>query len=704
MSFNEEMLSRIRELRVEKKRILHIWLAGLVFLSLLFVCIRILYTYDKELPSLSQLTNIEPSLSAKIYSTDGQLIKQFYYERRILIPLQKMPPQLIAALLATEDRNFFKHWGVNLLSMFRAVWVSFWSGQRVKATSTITQQLARTLFLTPERTIPRKIKEVLTAIKIERNYSKNEILEMYLNQCNFGKGAYGVQAAAQTYFNKNPDELTLSGCALLVGLLQAPGRYSPIERPHLARLRRNIVLDAMADDNKISPTLADSLKKLPLVINPSGNSAGEAPYFTEMVRQYLERRYGEKELYSGGLSVYTTLNSVLQKEAEEILLAQLSTLQQQMEKTHSLRDSSYTLEVADSSTKSRKGTTKRVYKQIQGALVALDNTNGNILAMVGGKDFEKSKFNRAVQAQRQPGSAFKPFVFTAAIDNGYPVTEIIYDTPIVLIGADGKEWRPENFDRTFKGPMNLREALRISRNLVSIKLLQKIGPAQAIFYASKMGIKSKLQPVPSLGIGTSEVNLLELSSAYSVFPNGGIRVEPSYVLRIVDRYGNILEENSSPQKEEVLGDQTAYVMTSLLQTVVNSGTGYGARLLGFDRPAGGKTGTTDECMDNWFIGFTPQITAGVWVGYDDKTVIGEDVTGATTALPIWARFMIKAQQNLPLENFKEPPGIVHTVVCAQSGLLPTDKCPSTTQEVFIAGTQPEEYCNLHPSRGRPSRR
>jgi len=654
---------------------------------------------EEDLPSLAQLHNIEPSLITKIYSADGKVIKEFYTERRILIPLERMPPHLIDALLATEDRRFFKHWGVNLMALARAFWNNLWEWRWAQGASTITQQLARTLFLTPEKTISRKIKEILTAMKIERNYSKEEILEMYLNQCYFGKGAYGVQAAALVYFNKNVEDLSVSECAILIGIPKNPSRYSPVDHPKLAQLRRNIVLNAMKDFKKIAPGVADSLKELPLEINPSPVPIGEAPYFSEMIRQYLENKYGEDALYRGGLSVYTTLNLDLQKAAEEALKTQLDMLQKNMESSHTLQDTNYTMVVMDSS--DAEPTEKRVYKEIQGAFVALENRTGNMLAWIGGKDFKQSQFNRAVQAKRQPGSGFKPFIYTTAIDNRARPIDIMYDTPLILMGEDGEEWSPENFDRIFRGPVTLREALAKSINVISAKLIQEVSPQQTIFYASIMGIKSTLSPYPSLALGTSEVTLQEMVSAFSVFPNQGIKVQPKYILKITDRYGNILEENKTSKKEEVLSAQTAYIMTTMLESVVNKGTGWGARARGFYRPAGGKTGTSDNCTDNWFIGFTPQITAGVWIGYDDKTVIGENVTGAHTALPVWSDFMIKAHDTLGVEDFGVPPGIIFETVCLESGLLATDRCPRIIIDVFTENTVPREYCDLHPSEGLP---
>ena len=693
MASFKEFIKRRKKLLIISGAIL------LIFILIVGAMVRTYRIYEKDLPSLVQLHNIEPSLITKIYSADGKVIKEFYSERRILIPLERMPDHLIDALLATEDRRFFKHWGVNLLSLCRALWVSFWSGERIKATSTITQQLARTLFLTPERTIARKIKEILTSMKIERNYSKEEILEMYLNQCYFGKGAYGIQAAALRYFNKNVEDLSISECAILIGIPKNPSRYSPIDHPQLAQLRRNVVLNAMRDFKRISAELADSLKMLPLEISPSPVPTGEAPYFTEMVRQYLENEYGEDVLYCAGLSVYTTLNLDLQKAAEEALKTELDMLQKDMESTHTRRDTNYTVMVMDST--GDEPAEKRIYKEIQGALVALENRTGNILALIGGKDFEQSQFNRAVQAKRQPGSGFKPFIYTAAIDNGARPIDILYDTPFSIIGEDGQEWSPENFDRIFRGPVTLREALAKSINVISARLIEKVTPQQTIFYASNMGIKSPLSPYPSLALGTSEVSLQEMVSAFSVFPNQGIKVEPKYILKITDRYGNILEEHKTSQKEEVLSAQTAYIMTTMLQSVINKGTGWGARARGFYHPAGGKTGTSDNCTDNWFVGFTPQITAGVWIGYDDKTVIGENITGAHTTLPVWSDFMIKAHDTLKVEDFDIPPGIIFKTVCLESGLLATDRCPRIIIDIFTEETVPKEYCDLHPSEGLP---
>lgn len=645
--------------------------------------------FQRDLPSISQLERYEPSLITKIYSADNRLLKEFYTQRRFLVPLERMPPHLIDAVIDTEDRRFWDHWGMDLRRVAGALWANLRAGEIVQGASTLTQQLARNLFLTGERTLIRKAKEVLTALRIEKAYSKREILQMYLNQQYFGHGAYGVQAAAQLYFSKDVEDLELTECALLAGLLKGPASYSPINHPEKALQRRNLVLRSMAECGHITATEADSAMKASLGLNLKQGKEGEAQYFVEHVRQQLEEKYGSKILYQDGVSVYTTLDPRLQHIAEKAMKGHLSRLQERIEAQQEAVD---TVTVEQGTAQIDSIYTHRV----QGALVAIDPRTGEIKAMVGGRNFKESKFNRATQAHRQPGSSFKPFVFTAAIDNGYRPTDIILDTPIVIPTEEGQLWRPYNYDSTFGGPTTLRDGLRRSRNLVAIKLLQQIGPKQVAFYAEKMGIRSELRPVLSLAIGTSEVTLLELTSAYSVLANGGIRVEPTSILRIVDREGNIIEENH-PRKKEVLSAQTAYMMTNMLQSVIDAGTGYGARRAGFVRPAAGKTGTTDNFTDAWFIGFTPYLVTGVWVGFDDQRTLGDRQAGSVVALPVWAAFMKAAHDTLrlPPTDFKVPTGIVKKRVCKRTLKLARKYCPNTYLEVFIQGTEPTEYCQKH---------
>jgi penicillin-binding protein 1A len=669
---------------------------GLALIIVFALIYRTYLVYKKDLPSFESLHNIEPSLKTRIYAADGVLLQEFYNENRALVPYNKIPRRMIDMLLAVEDREFFNHWGVHLRRIIQVIITDVMRMERAQGTSTITQQLARMLFLTRERTLERKIKEALTAIKLERTYSKEEILQMYLNQYYFGRGAYGISAAAKAYFDKTVDELTINDCALLVGLLKAPSRYSLSDSTEQAARIRNRSLYSYYDWGKISKREYDSLKNLPVELRSPREESGRAPYFTEMARQYLLDKYGENTLYSGGLKVFTTLNWKMQSVAETEMKKRLDSMQAVYERIYSPSNPNYTQMVYD--TIDGRPVPKRAYKELQGAAVSIDNENGDVLVVVGGKSFAETKFNRAVQALRQPGSAFKPFVYTAAMDNGYHPSDIFYDSPIVLEIPGQKEWRPQNFDEEFLGEITLRDGLRLSRNLVAIKLLQKLNPQQVIFYAQRMGIKTPLQPVASLAIGTSEVRLIELTSAYTVFPNGGIRVPYRYILKVIDRYGNVLEDNSAIQKEEVLSAQTAYIMVSQLQSVVDNGTGRAIRSMGFLRPAGGKTGTSDNFCDNWFIGFTPQITTGVWIGFDDKTSIGKNQTGSVNALPIWTAIMKVAHDTLPLLDFPIPEGIAFADICLKSGKLATDRCIDVRREVFKADDLPQETCPVHPSK------
>jgi len=471
-------------------------ISALLYLCMLFllllIAIVIWLSYRSDLPSLSQLESYEPSLITRIYSDDGKVLKEFYQERRILVPLEKMPSTLRDALISKEDRKFYKHWGVDLHRLIGALYANLKALRYAQGASTITQQLARMLFLTREKILTRKIKEWMTAIQIERKYSKDQILEMYLNHYYFGQGAYGVQAAAQTFFSKNVEDLTLGESALLIGLLGSPYRYDPLEHPEVAMQRRNIVLGAMEDFGTVSSEEAQHAMSEPLHLNPHAYQSGLAPYFVEHVRQYLEAKYGSQILYQGGISVFTTLDTRLQAIAEQATEKKAEELQATVDAKASQGDSLY---IVLSTTASGEDTLAS--RQIQTALVAMDPKTGYIKALVGGRDFRTNKFNLATQAPRQPGSAFKPFLYAAAIDNGFKTTDIIYDAPIVLPAMHGQEeWRPRNYDRIFRGPVTLREALRRSINLVAIKLLQRISPSQVIFYAQRMGIKTHLCALP----------------------------------------------------------------------------------------------------------------------------------------------------------------------------------------------------------------
>ena len=667
-------------------------------LILAAICFQYVYNiYQTGLPSFEQLHNIEPSLKTKVYDRNGTLLKEFYSENRILIPYASMPPHLIDMLLASEDHEFYDHWGINVRRIAIVALTNVVQWRKAAGASTITQQLARMLFLTRNKTFERKIKEALTAIKLERTYSKEEILEMYLNQYYFSRGAYGPAAAAHLFFSKEVSELNLNDCAILIGLLKAPNVNSPFNNPDKALKARNRVLHSYFSWGKIDESGYDSLKAEPLVINPPIEEIGTAPYFTETIRKYIYKTYGEKALYSGGLKVYTTLDIKLQKAAEQALYKKIDSLRARIERRYDLNNKHYTIFMCD--TVDQYGDSIRIYKPVQGAFTAIDNATGGVVAMIGGRDFAETKFNRAIQSKLQPGSAFKPFVYTACIDNGYRTTEIIDDNPIVLEIPGAPEWRPHNFDNKFRGPITLREGLQFSRNLIAIKLLLKIHPEQVIFYAKRMGINTHLAPVASLAIGVGEVRLVELVNAYTVFPNQGILIPYRLIDRIVDRYGRAVEDNTAVKKTEVLSAQTAYIMADLMQSVVKAGTGRRSRSMGFLRPAGGKTGTTDNFCDNWFVGYTRQITAGCWLGFDEKTSLGRNQDGAKNGVPVWTEFMIAAHDSLPIEDFEEPEGIVRMDVCLESGEIATDRCQSVRNEIFTDDNCPTKSCPLHPSTG-----
>jgi len=683
---------------IKKRYILLAALALVVTLTVLLSA-YVIHIYNHELPDINKLYNIEPSLITRIYARDGSVIQKYFAEQRNLVTFDRIPQRMIDALLSVEDRNFYKHWGISSKDLARAVVKNIINGFGSEGASTITQQLARMLFLDRSLSIERKLKEALTAIKIERLYSKNEILEMYLNQYDFANHSFGISEAAKNYFNKDVEDLKIEECAMIAGLCQAAYRYNPARFPERALKRRNKVIYDLAENEKITFTEADSLVNVPIELDLSNRPARYGSYFSEYVRQYLVDKYGDSAVYSGGLSVYTTLDPYIQKVAENAIKEQTTIIQTRIDSIYNPEHPNfdeYAIEYYDEEGDS----VAYEHRQIQSACISLDNKSGDILAMVGGKDFAETKFNRAVQSTLQPGSSFKPFVYTAAIDNGY--SPCMLDTPVVYTIPGVKEWRPHNFDYKFDGKMSMREGFYRSRNLIAIKLLNMIQPQQAIFFARKMGITTPLSPDLSLAIGTSEVRLLELASAYTVFPNGGIKVQPRFIYKVVDRYGNILEENPVSEKEEVLTAQTSYIIVDMMKSTMDEarGTGHGARRMGFHREAGGKTGTSDNFCDNWFVGYTPQITTGVWVGFDRKLSIGRNETGARNGLPVWTKIMIAAHENKPADgpeaHFKQPEGINYAY---DSGELATDKCVNVGREIFTDKTLPTKHCHIHPSAG-----
>lgn len=638
--------------------------------------------FSRDLPSTDALVSVKPWTRTVLYDIHGVPIKSFYEQDRAIVPLDEIPQHLTNAFISTEDRQFYRHWGLNILAIGKAIVEDILARSIVRGASTITQQLARNLFLTQEQTLTRKIKEAILAIRIERHYTKEEILSMYLNQIYFGDGAYGVEAAARRFFGKHVSDLSLAECSLLAGLPRNPSAYSPRRHFDRAKQRQTIVLSSMTEMGMVSVEEAAAAKNDTLRIRHD-EKAEVGAYFAEYIRQELERKYGATALYRQGLKVYTTLDLSLQRLAERSMETNLRAMEKRL--GYAPRDTTGRALEQDEATST---------DYIQGALVAVDPATGHIRAMVGGRDFRESNFNRATQAMRQPGSAFKIFVYTAAIASGMTPGDIVMDDPFVVDMPDSTQWRPKNFGESFAGPVTLRYALAKSINIPAIKVAERIGQGTVIHYARKMGITSPLKPYMSIALGSFEVTLLELVSAVGVLATSGIRAEPIAITKIEARDGRILER-SLPRRSEAISAQTAYVVNSMLQSVVTMGTAQAVRWRGITRTLAGKTGTTDEYTDAWFVGFSPDLVAGVWVGFDEKQSMGEKETGARVSLPIWIDFMTEALAEVPDRPFPEPHGIVRREICEETGLLATSNCPSTRTEVFVSGTETLRFCDLH---------
>jgi penicillin-binding protein 1A len=637
-------------------------MAGIV-LGLVFA------TYH-DLPAINELEEYRPNVVTRILDRNGELISELFLEKRIWISYNDIPETFIKAITATEDAKFFEHRGVRLLSIMRAMIVDIRSGRIVQGGSTITQQLAKQLFLTPEKSIARKIKEALLAIQIEKQYTKREILELYCNQIYLGSGAYGIQAASNIYFGKSVSDLSLAESALLAGLPKAPSRYSPFRRVDLARQRRATVLSRMLTEGHITDTQEAEAKQEPVNLVLKQEGQGLSSHFVETVRIYLDKTYGSDRLYREGLIVTTTLDIELQAMAEKAARQGVKKVNTRIKRARLYSDD----------------------VNVEVALVSLRPDDGAILAMVGGSDFATSQFNRATSAHRQPGSAFKPIIYLTALDTGFSPSDIIIDSPVSYRSHTGKgEWKPANFSNRFYGPVTLRRALESSINVTSVKLLNKIGIDTVIAMAQKAGIRSNLTAGLSLALGASEVTPLELTSAYTVFANKGLYAEPYFIISVINSEGEILEE-AATEVIDVVRPEVAYVLTNMLEGVIQNGTGRSVRSL--NRPAAGKTGTTNDYRDAWFIGYTPDIVTGVWVGFDDNRSMGRGETGGRAAAPIWLGFMTAALKNRPLLNFTPPKHIVARTIDRESGKLATDRCRDTFEEIFVEGYEPSEFCRL----------
>jgi penicillin-binding protein 1A len=780
---NKKSRSNILKKREKKENHLVIsllkWGLVLVFILILLGSggLAGLYLYlNQDLPQINSLQDYRPATVTHVFSDDGRKIGEFYKERRIVIPLSDMPQNLINAFLAAEDSRFREHPGIDIQSILRAFIKNFQAGTITQGGSTITQQVTKSFLLTPERTYKRKLKEAILAYRIEKKFTKDEILYLYLNQIYLGHGAHGVESAAENYFGKHATDLTLGECAMLAGLPQAPSRYSPFQFPERAKQRQIYTLNRMKEEGMISNMEVTEAIDMPLDVKPRKNWFIEwVPFYTEHVRRYVEKKYGEDALYNRGLQIHTAVNIEFQKMAREAVKKGLTDLDRRMgyrgPLTHiaALQVEDFCRSAAEKiqSNQLEKGeihtgvvtevddknqtTTVRVgnfsgiiriktmtwarrpdpdvayYESAvrnpsrvfvpgdviqvqvlektdqketyefalfqepvaQAALLSIEAETGHVKAMIGGRDFKDTQFNRAYQSRRQPGSAFKPIIYAAALDKGYTPATVIMDSPVVYEDiARDFIWKPQNYKETFYGPTLFRDALVHSRNVVTIKILQDIGIGYAIDYAQKLGITSDMSRDLSIALGSSGVSLLELVNAYSVFSNLGYFIEPVFITKIYDRDGNLLETSELVRKK-VIDMRTAYIMTHIMESVVQSGTG--RRVKALKRPVAGKTGTTNNLVDAWFLGYTPRYTTGVWAGLDQGASMGKGETGSRTASPIWLDFMQKALEGKPARTFTVPEGIVFAKIDAKTGLLPINESQKTIFECFKEGTVPTEY-------------
>jgi penicillin-binding protein 1A len=679
-----------------------------------------LLVYSTDLPQVTELEHYRPATITQLYDDQNRVVGQFALQRRVIDGYNDFPKVLRDALISTEDKEFEQHWGVDVWRVFGAARRDVMLDSKAQGASTLTMQLARNLFLSPDRNFRRKMQEVMLSIQIERRFTKPQIFTLYANQIYLGHGVYGFEAGANYYFSKKAKDLTLEEAAVLAGLPKAPNAYSPINNPERAIRRRNLVINNMLEDGKITAAEAERAKTSPLVLKLQAEPNDIAPYFVEEIRQYLEKKYGSQQVHEGGLRVYTGLNMEMQHAAQEAVRDGLVVYERRhgwkgnllnvvangetlatyhhIDWDGNIETGSYVhalvtdVEPMAATIKFAKyearlgpeelkwtrhtspeqilktgdlvyvkvdelnGTASRVSLQqesgVQGSLMALDNSSGDVKAMVGGRDFEQSKFNRATQALRQVGSSFKPYIYTAAIDQGMTPDDTVLDAPITFSTSSGP-YTPHNYDGKFEGVITFRHALAESRNIPALKVTERVGGIKTVIdYARKFGITAPLLPYLPIALGAADITLAEQTAAFTTFPNDGVRVVPRYIRKVTDYDGRVLEDDY-PEVREVVGARTARIMVTMLREVILHGTGFQASKL--NHPLGGKTGTTNDFTDAWFVGFSPSITCGVWVGFDEKKTLGNKETGAVAALPIWMDFMRVALKGRESEDFAAPP-------------------------------------------------
>ncbi|MGP0629455.1 penicillin-binding protein 1A [Nitrospina sp. 32_T5] len=764
------------------KRTLLLSFLGLTLFGLLigFAAAGFIYfKYSQGLPDVRQLKDYQPSTISRVYSDNDELIAEFYIEKRILAPLKDIPTHLKQATLAVEDSNFYYHFGIDPKAIIRAMIKNFQAGHVVEGGSTITQQLSKTLFLSFERSLERKIREAILAIRMELVFTKDEILEMYLNQIYYGHGSYGVEAAARTYFGKPVKELTIAECALIAGLPKAPNHYSPYKDLEKSVNRRNHAIRRMAHNGFITEQEKEQALVEEVKLGQVADPVNKAPYFVEYIRQFIQEKYGTNKLYRDGLKIYTSLNyrsqvaaqkavrdglreadkrfgyrgpiqrvtDLTHRESVDALLTKLNEEADLVDEEKGLffegniihgvvtrvrqdhanvylggaqgtieledmdwaREPNTRLDIRWSRIKSARQAlsigdvilAKLGQKQsasewnlsleqepeVQAGLISLDPTNGHIKAMVGGYDFKKSQFNRATQAVRQPGSAFKPIIFAAAIEDGYTPASIVIDSPIIFKEKEDTfdKWKPVNFSEKFYGPTSLRTALTHSRNVVTIKLLQHTGVPKAVEVARRLGIDSPMANNLSIALGSSGVTLYELVKAYAVFANQGRRIEPVPIRFINNRQGDAIYY-AETQSQQVISSGLAAIVTDLMKSVVDNGTGKKVRVL--NRPIAGKTGTTNNYIDAWFMGYSPELVTGVWVGKDRDEPMGVNETGSRAAIPIWLQFMQEALAGKPVKSFPVSDEVVYMKVNPETGNAANFDDPEAKLEMFLRDNLP----------------
>ncbi len=660
-----------RKVRKTKKRksgrILKIFLVLVVLTTLTFFSIGtgFLIGLAKDLPRLEDQAQAASAQTSKIYASDGTLITTFHAEQnRVIIPLSEIPQNMKNAIIAIEDERFYQHSGLDPQRIIGALLTDIKAGGKpVEGASTITQQYVKNIFLTHEKTLDRKIKEAALAYQVEQKYSKDKILEKYLNTVYFGSGCYGVETTAETFFNKKAKEMTLSECTLLAGITNSPNNYSPYTDPEKAKIRRSVVINKMLELGFITKPDAEAAKSAPVEVKPIIEKNVRAPYFVEYVKQLLIEELGENAVFKGGLRIYTTIDLQKQIYAEEAIAKTLD----------------------------REG-------DPSASLVAVEPRTGYIRAMVGGKDFNTQKFNLAVQGRRQAGSSFKTFVLVAAIEEGISPNKI-YNSGPTTIKLPGKDWRVTNYSGGGGPPMTVWQGTVKSVNGVYARLMMDVGAEKVVKVAKKMGITSPLEANPAIALGGLKTGVcaLEMASAYGTLGNEGTYCKPIAILKVTDSDGNLIKENKT-QDKKAIPPATAYLVTNILQDVITRGTGYRAKI---GRPVAGKTGTAQNYQDAWFAGYTPDLSTAVWVGHPEgqipmRNVHGIRVTGGSFPAQIWARFMVKALEDTPRTAFPVPKsGLVRVTICAETGLLPTEFCPKLTVGTFVKGTQPTKRCEIH---------